>query len=142
MSNITQTQTAGAGQNSALLAAFAEIKKADAPCIFASSPGEMCEAERRRLRAISNGQHDAAANLLLESFSDIQPVRIHTPENQNCCEGDKSRFEIFADGSLYFQTSADSEVWAFASDFYCDRISNNEDVDRETREFFGEEVEA
>lgn len=37
------------------------------------------------------------------------------------------RYYVFEDGSFYFASSGDSEVWAFASDFATDRICNGYD---------------
>lgn len=112
-----------------LTAAFASFKKHDRPNIFANSPEEMCEAEKRRCFACSNAREDA--QLLTEAFPCPTASRTFDFDSENS-------LEIFPDGSLYEKSSADSTVWADSSDFRNERL-RDEILTAGLREFFGED---
>jgi hypothetical protein len=105
--------------------AFSDFKQVDHPNIIADSIIELCEAEARRIHACSNGTDSAA--ILAEVVGKPSPVKSFEFDQEN-------GLEIFADGSLYEKSNADSTVWFEAGDFYRHRLE--EPVTAGLREFF------
>ena len=107
-------------------AAFAAFKQDDRQNIFADSIGDLCDAEKRWIHACSNNGTEAAA-ILAAALSRPSPIKTFDFDRENA-------LEIFEDDSLYEKSSADSAVWAWAGDFYTNRLE--EPITAGLREFF------
>lgn len=91
------------------------------PALAGFKPSELSEAAKARV----------AVCLAAGSLDEHEPEELEMLGRWSAKHWEKATFEarqgeccyyVFADGSLYFRSSGDSEVWVNASDFATDRI--------------------
>jgi hypothetical protein len=100
------------------------------PALRGFTPGDLPTAARARVAVcLAAGSLDtkfSSSDLdILEQWSGemnaILATAVASPGEGECT------YYVFADGSLYFRSSGDSEVWADAVDFATERILNGYD---------------
>jgi hypothetical protein len=97
------------------------------PALKGFEPTDLPEAARARIANTSENTYLEAhlsdeELLTLHQWSDEHFKKsVFSASEGECC------YYLFADHSLYFRSSGDSEVWACASDFASDRILNGYD---------------
>lgn len=88
------------------------------------TPDDLPVAARAR---IQNTLVSLERNLTTEDLDELEKWtggnEIFSASTFECSEGE-CRYYVFGDGSLYFRSSGDSEVWSDAADFANERIIN------------------
>lgn len=106
---------------------FSTFKASQGNLIFADDIAGLCDAEKRRIHACSNGRTDAFE--LSQIVENPAAVAVFEFDHENA-------LEKFADGSLYVKSSGDSEVWAFAGDYFTDVVNQLDSPEAGLRAFF------
>lgn len=109
---------------------FETFKNSQGSLIFSDSIIKLCDSEKRRIYACSNGSSEAWE--LSKIVGLPIPEKVFSFDRENA-------IEIFEDGSLYVKSSGDSEVWAFASDYFFEIVNPLSSPEPGLREFFGAE---
>jgi hypothetical protein len=109
------------------------------PALNGFSPDDLPESAKVRIKktmaSLERHFTDPELRAIEEWVGDSpKPIKSHEYDRENS-------LDLFGDGSLYVNSSADSEVWCFASDFLTDRLDEDKLTAGE-RDFFGITIDA